>query len=76
MTWWAALAVYFVIWWTLLFCVLPLNIESQAERGERLLGTDPGAPVTPNLGRKAIITSILSLAVFVVVYAVWVWAEM
>jgi predicted secreted protein len=75
MTWWAALAVYFVIWWTVLFCVLPLNVRSQVEAGERLQGTDPGAPVSPELGRKAIITSVVSLVVFAVVYVLWVWAE-
>mgnify|MGYP002654316333 CR=1 FL=1 len=75
MTWWAALAVYFIIWWVVLFCILPLNITSQAEGGEVPAGTDPGAPVSPQLQRKAIITSLVSLVVFVIVYALWVWSE-
>ncbi len=75
MTWWAALAIYFIIWWTVLFCILPLNVRSQEEAGERLLGTDPGAPVAPELGRKAI-TSLVSLVVFAGVYVLWVWAEL
>jgi predicted secreted protein len=72
----AAIAVYFVIWWTLLFCVLPLNIQSQVERGDVVKGTEPGAPVAPQLAKKAIITSILSLLVFAVVYVLWVWADL
>jgi predicted secreted protein len=75
MTWWAALAVYFIIWWTVLFCVLPLNVRSQHETGTMDAGTDPGAPVSPDLGRKAIITSVLSLVVFAVVYLAWIWTE-
>jgi predicted secreted protein len=72
----AAIAVYFVIWWTLLFCVLPLNIQSQVERGDVVKGTEPGAPVAPQLAKKAIITSVLSLVVFAVVYVLWVWADL
>jgi predicted secreted protein len=72
----AALAVYFIIWWTVLFCILPLNVRSQVEAGEVTEGTEPGAPVAPQLARKAIITSIVSLVVFGFVYALWVWADM
>lgn len=72
----AAFAVYFVIWWVVLFCVLPLNIQSQAEKGEVTAGTEPGAPVSPQLGRKALITSAISLVVFAGVYALWVWGDL
>ena len=67
----AAFAVYFVIWWTVLFCVLPLGIRSQAEAGEVIHGTEPGAPVAPQLVRKALITSVVSLVVFAGVYVGW-----
>jgi predicted secreted protein len=76
MSLWAGLAVYFVIWWTVLFCVLPLDVRSQAETGQIVSGTEPGAPVAPGLARKAILTTIASAVVFVVVYVLWVWAEM
>jgi predicted secreted protein len=72
----AAFAVYFVIWWLVLFCVLPLNIQSQSEHGEVIAGTEPGAPVSPQLGRKAILTSLIALVVFAVVYVLWVWADL
>jgi predicted secreted protein len=72
----AAFAVYFVIWWVVLFCILPLNIQSQAEKGEIAAGTEPGAPVSPQLARKAIITSVVSIGVFAVVYVLWVWADL
>ena len=40
-----ALAIYFVIWWVVLFVTLPFGVRSQHEDGEGAPGTDPGAPV-------------------------------
>ncbi len=71
----AALAIYFIIWWTLLFCVLPLNVRSQAETGEVAEGTEPGAPADPQLLRKAAITTVLSAIVFAVVFVIWTWVD-
>ena len=64
------LAVYFVIWWTVLFAILPLGITSQHETGEVIEGTDPGAPVAPKLLRKAIQTTVAASIVFAGFY-VW-----
>lgn len=60
-------AVYFIIWWMTLFLVLPYGNRSQAEAGEIIPGTEPGAPVDARFGRKLIITTLLS-AVFYGVY--------
>lgn len=65
------LAVYFVIWWTVLFAVLPFGIRSQHESGEIAHGSEPGAPAIPNLKRKALITTVVSAIVFGVVWYVW-----
>jgi predicted secreted protein len=64
-----AIALYFVVWWTSLFAVLPFGVRSQAEEGEVAPGTDPGAPGTPALTEKAIWTTFLAGAVFLV--AAW-----
>lgn len=61
-------AVYFVVWWTMLFVVLPFGVRSQHETGDVPAGTDPGAPVAPGLARKAAITSVISAVVLVLVY--------
>ena len=61
-----AFAIYFVIWWTVLFVTLPFGIRSQREAGEDIPGTDPGAPSMPRLGRKMIWTTFISTFVFVV----------
>ena len=67
----SALAVYFIIWWTVLFVVLPFGVRSQAETGEVTQGTEPGAPALPGLLRKAAITSVIAAVVFVIVWYVW-----
>jgi predicted secreted protein len=65
------ISIYLVIWWTVLFAVLPLGIRTHAEMGIDLKdGGDPGAPVNPNLKRKAITTTWVSAIVFAVLYAV------
>ena len=65
------LALYFVIWWILLFAVLPFGIRSQAESGEVVKGSEPGAPALPALREKAIWTTFVASIVLVVVAAVF-----
>jgi predicted secreted protein len=61
-----SIAVYFTIWWVTLFAILPWGVRSSAEAGEANLptGADPGAPVMPHLGKKAIATTIVAAIVF------------
>ena len=65
-----AISSYFIIWWVVLFAVLPFGVRSPAETGvERPAGTDPGAPATSHLGRKALATTMVSGVVFAALYA-------
>jgi predicted secreted protein len=66
-----AIGLYFVVWWILLFAVLPLRVETQADRGEIAVGTDPGAPAVPALREKAIWTTAVSSVVFVALAALF-----
>jgi predicted secreted protein len=70
------LAVYFVIWWTVLFVTLPFGVRSQAESGNVEKGTDPGAPVAPALLKKALITSVLAAIVFAGVWYIWMMLDL
>jgi len=63
------LALYFVIWWILLFAILPFGIQSQVESGEVVAGSEPGAPSAPGLQEKAIWTSLVAAIVLVGVAA-------
>jgi predicted secreted protein len=64
------LGLFFIIWWTLLFAVLPFGIRSQEEAGEVVRGSEPGAPAVPALREKAIWTTFLAAIVLIVVAAV------
>ena len=67
-----ALAIFFLIWWVVLFAVLPFGVRSQHEDGEMAAGTDPGAPVLPRLGRKLFLTTVVSALIFAACYVVYV----
>ena len=64
------IAVFFLIWWLVLFAVLPWGVRSQHEGGAIAPGTDPGAPVLPRLGRKLMWTTLIAGVVFAVFYLV------
>jgi predicted secreted protein len=70
-----AIAVFFTIWWIVLFAVLPIGVKSPHEAGQTDLprGADPGAPVEPMLGRKALWTTLISAALFAGLYAYLAW---
>ncbi len=67
-----AVAVFFLIWWVVLFAVLPWGVRSQHEGGDIAPGTDPGAPVLPHLGRKLVVTTLVAGVVFAAFYVVYV----
>jgi predicted secreted protein len=72
-----AIAVFFTIWWVVLFAVLPIGVKSQYEAGKPAdlpTGADPGAPVAPMLGRKALWTTLISAALFAGLYAYLAWS--
>ncbi|MDR4308309.1 DUF1467 family protein [Chelatococcus sambhunathii] len=63
-------AVYFVVWWTTLFAVLPFGARGQAEDAEIAPGTEPGAPSRARMGRLFLITTAVSAVVFAGLYLV------
>jgi predicted secreted protein len=64
-------AVFFLIWWVVLFAVLPWGVRSQHEGGEMAPGTDPGAPAIPKLGRKLAWTTLVAGVLFAAFYIVF-----
>jgi predicted secreted protein len=66
-----AIAIFFLIWWVVLFAVLPWGIRSQHESGEMTPGTDPGAPAMPQLGRKLLWTTLVSALIFAGCYVIY-----
>lgn len=68
-----SLAVYFIVWWTVLFAVLPWGIRSQLESGEVVPGSDPGAPALPKLRSKLIWTTVVATITFALIDVVYAY---
>lgn len=61
----SAIAVYFIIWWLVLFVTLPFGARSTHEAGEEPgSGHAPSAPIRHMMGRKVLATTVLATAVF------------
>lgn len=61
----SAFAIYFLIWWTVLFMVLPFGVRTARESGaEAVPGQASSAPAAPQLLRKAVWTSVISAILF------------
>lgn len=58
------IALFFTIWFVVLFAVLPFGVKSQHEAGEYVPGTDPGAPVAPRLLPKILWTTVITIIIF------------
>ena len=64
-----SIIVYVLIWWIIFFSVLPVGIQSNKERyKEKIGGIDPGAPNNPKIGKKFLITTIITSIIFIVIY--------
>ena len=66
----SGLVLFAVIWFMVLFVVLPLRLETQGDRGDVMPGTQPGAPANLNMRRKAWIVTLVSVALWVVIAGV------
>ena len=67
------IAVYFIIWWVVLFVILPIGVHTQGESGDVVPGTPESAPASFRLLRVVALTTIVSLAVFVALWAAVHW---
>ena len=65
-----ALATYFIIWWLMLFLVLPIGMRTQGDTGDVVPGTSAGAPAAPRLLRVLGLTTLSACVVFAIVYEI------
>jgi predicted secreted protein len=68
-----SIAIYFIIWWVVLFAVLPWGVRSQEEQGTITPGSDPGAPAIPNLKRKLVWTTIVAAVMFAMWHVIYTY---
>ena len=65
MNWFTGILVFVMIWWVVLFAVLPWGIRVPDEQE---VGHASSAPSRPHLGRKALITTAIAVALWLVAY--------
>lgn len=66
---WTGIAVFFIIWWMVIFMVLPWGVR-RVDREKLGKGEDPGAPEKPRMVMKLLITTAISGVIFIFVYLV------
>ena len=66
MTWVSLFAVFFIVWWVVLFATLPFSLRTQDEDGEVTLGTTASAPRGPHMARAMLRTTIVTVVIFAI----------
>lgn len=70
----SALVLLAVVWFMVLFVVLPIRLETQGDVGERVEGTHAGSPASGfSMKRKIRMTTIWALPIWAVLCAVILW---
>jgi predicted secreted protein len=69
----AALVLYAVLWFLVLFVALPIRVRTQAEDGAVVPGTPASAPADPMLRRKFLWVTVAATALWAAVCAVILW---
>jgi predicted secreted protein len=70
MSWVSMAALYFVVWWLVLFATLPFSLRTQDEEGEVTLGTVASAPKGSHMPRAFLRTTIASAIILGAFYGV------
>ena len=61
----SGLAVFFIMWWLVLFMVLPWGVRTAEESGDEVVpGHAPSAPQLPRLKQKLIWTTLVTAVCF------------
>ncbi len=70
----SAVAIYFVVWWTTLFAVLPFGVRTQGEAGEVVPGAPASAPVKTSISTILLRNTIVATIVFAAIYWLLVYS--
>jgi predicted secreted protein len=66
MTWVSLAAVFFIVWWLVLFATLPFGLRTQDEDGDVTLGTTASAPRGPHVARAMLRTTVVTVVIFAI----------
>ncbi|MGH6948958.1 MAG: DUF1467 family protein [Kiloniellales bacterium] len=67
MNWFTGILLYTIVWWVVIFAVLPWGVRREENPQP---GHADGAPKNPMLARKIAITSAISAVIWVAIYLV------
>lgn len=65
--WFSGSLVFIVLWWLIIFMVLPFGVRPSTEV-EMEPGQEPGAPHKPMLWRKVVICTAITAVVWLILY--------
>ncbi len=65
MNWFTGILVYVMIWWVVLFTVLPWGVRVPEEHEP---GHATSAPANPMIGRKFLITTLITTVLWAIAY--------
>lgn len=75
----SAFVLFAVFWFMILFIALPIKLETQGDRGERLVGTSAGSPEVTHLRKKlrwvTIVATALWLPTCAIILSGWISVE-
>lgn len=63
----SALVLFAVIWSMVFLIALPIRVKTQGDLGDIVPGTHAGAPEVHNIGKKARITTVISLVLWAII---------
>ncbi len=66
----SAIVLFAVVWFIVMFIVLPIGRRTQGDDGEVVPGTQAGAPVNFNLRRTMMIVTAIALVIWAIICAV------
>ena len=69
MGWVSGIAVYFIIWWVVIFAVLPWGVQSAGD-GDLVEGQERGAPRNPRIVTKMAVTTVVAAVIWGIVYLI------
>lgn len=64
------IAVFFVVWWIVLFAVLPFGVQTQSEAGDVVPGTPSSAPARFRIWRLLLINTLVAAVVFGLIWLI------
>ncbi|MCG6902834.1 MAG: DUF1467 family protein [Rhodobacter sp.] len=69
----AALVLFAVIWFMVLFITLPMGLTTQGDVGKVTPGTQAGAPAALNMKRRMRIVSMIAVVLWAIIASIIVW---